>query len=143
VAATVSSPGRRQFLRFASLTPLAVIALGIGAAGADVTAGDDATAPAPAGSGQASAAAVCPNEDESMRDTLNYLAVSPYGPTKDCTNCKLWSAPVAGASCGGCTLIDGAIDPHGYCDSWAPVAANSTSSPGIATSPNPGASTGG
>ncbi len=129
MAATVSSPGRRQFLRFASLTPLAVIALGIGAA--------------PAGSGQASAAAVCPNEDESMRDTLNYLAVSPYGPTKDCTNCKLWSAPVAGASCGGCTLIDGAIDPHGYCDSWAPVAANSTSSPGIATSPNPGASTGG
>jgi hypothetical protein len=54
-----------------------------------------------------------------MRDSLNYLAVSPYGPTKDCTNCKLWSVPVAGASCGGCTLIGGAIDPHGYCDSWA------------------------
>ena len=142
MAAIVSSPGRRQFLRFASLTPFAVIALGIGAAAADGTA-QTAGAPTTAAGGQtsAAAAAVCPNEDESMRDTLNYIAVSPYGPAKDCTNCKLWTAPVAGVSCGGCTLIDGAIDPHGYCDSWA--AANSTSPSGIATSPNSTASAGG
>jgi hypothetical protein len=91
-------------LRFVAIAPLAVFILGARKAGA-----------------QAAAATVCPVDDDAMRDSLNYLAVSPYGPTKDCSNCKLWSAPVAGASCGGCTLIGGAIDPHGYCDSWAAV----------------------
>jgi hypothetical protein len=92
-----------------------MFALGAGTASAQVAAG---------------AGGVCPADDDAMRDSLNYLAVSPYGPTKDCTNCKLWSVPVAGTSCGGCTLIGGAIDPHGYCDSWALVG---SASPGAAS----------
>ena len=106
MAATPSSSGRRQFLRFVAVAPFAAFALGTGRAAAQATAG---------------ATSVCPVDDEPMRESLNYLAVSPYSPTKDCTNCKLWSAPAAGATCGGCTLIEGAIDPHGYCDSWAPI----------------------
>lgn len=121
MAATPSSSGRREFLRFLAITPLAVFTLGAGKAGAQATTGAPDPQAASGAQATSGAATVCPADDEAMRESLNYLAVSPYGPTKDCTNCKLWSAPAPGTSCGGCTLIEGAIDPHGYCDSWAAI----------------------
>lgn len=65
------------------------------------------------------AAGACSAEDaDGMRSSLQYVEVSQFGAERDCRNCEFWSAD-AGAACGNCTLIEGAISPTGYCDSWA------------------------
>ena len=50
-------------------------------------------------------------------ETLKYVAESPE-PGKRCDNCKFWEPAANGASCGGCQLIKGPINPKGYCTSW-------------------------
>ena len=56
--------------------------------------------------------------DLKMRnETLKYVSVSP-NPEQRCDNCKFWTQPASGETCGGCTLIKGPINPKGYCTSW-------------------------
>ena len=49
---------------------------------------------------------------------FKYVEESPY-PDKICANCQFWVEPVGGTRCGGCQLIQGPIEPDGYCTSWA------------------------
>lgn len=118
--AIAKSQGRRQFLRYIAVAPLALLAVGARKASAQAVQAGSAT---------------CASDDEAMKESLHYLTVSPYGAERNCSNCKLWTAPTAGAPCGGCTLIDGAIDPHGYCDSWALAGGNAAA---VNASPSPG-----
>ena len=50
-------------------------------------------------------------------ETLRYVAESPE-PGKLCDNCKFWEPAAEGATCGGCQLVKGSINPKGYCTSW-------------------------
>jgi hypothetical protein len=103
---------RRALLRFLACTP-AAIAFGAGVAG-----------------GQETTQSQCwSDEDEGMRISLNYVEVSPHGAEKDCRNCEFWIPGDTAEACGGCTLIGGAIDPLGYCDSWALTSAPAAAEP--------------
>lgn len=54
-----------------------------------------------------------------LRTTLEYQDQSPHGEAKNCVNCQFYrTAPKN--ECGGCTLVQGPINPAGYCNSWAP-----------------------
>lgn len=56
---------------------------------------------------------------EQLRTALDYQDVSPHGETKNCANCQFYrTAPKN--ECGACTLVQGPINPAGYCNSWAP-----------------------
>jgi hypothetical protein len=94
---------RRALLRYLACAPAAF------AFSAGVADGQETPAPSQCWS----------DEDESMRISLNYVEVSPFGAEKDCRNCEFWIVGDTPEACGGCTLIGGAIDPVGYCDSWA------------------------
>jgi len=54
----------------------------------------------------------------STRTSLGYVEASPHGATKNCANCNFYTAAAAN-QCGSCTLIQGPINPSGYCNSWA------------------------
>jgi len=56
-------------------------------------------------------------KDITLRESLEYAELSPFGPAKDCTNCSYYMAPKSGF-CGECTIIRGAVHPKGYCTSW-------------------------
>jgi hypothetical protein len=82
--------------------------------------------------GQETANPTCAaEEDASMRASLNYVDVSPYGAAQDCRNCEFWLAEAPGEACGGCTLISGPIGPLAYCDAWA-LAAGAAAQPSAA-----------
>jgi len=56
-------------------------------------------------------------QEAQMRTSLNYVdASTTAGQT--CENCTLYTAANAG-ECGGCTVIQGPINPNGWCSSWA------------------------
>jgi len=55
--------------------------------------------------------------DHALRESLEYVDVSPFGAAKNCLNCSYWLPPQDKA-CGGCTLLAGQIHPLGYCTSW-------------------------
>jgi len=55
-----------------------------------------------------------------LRDQLEYVDVSPHGEEKNCVNCQFYRQPPKEGQCGACTLIQGPINPAGYCNSWAP-----------------------
>jgi hypothetical protein len=55
--------------------------------------------------------------DHSLRESLAYVDVSPFGAAKNCLNCSYW-LPAKDKECGGCTLLAGQIHPLGYCTSW-------------------------
>lgn len=57
-------------------------------------------------------------QQQSTRSSLGYVAQSPHGTQKNCTNCNFYTAGGA-QQCGSCTLIAGPIDPNAYCNSWA------------------------
>jgi len=65
----------------------------------------------------ADVSALTPAELTMRNDTLKYVSVSTE-PEKRCDNCKFWLPSETGATCGGCTLIKGPINPKGYCSSW-------------------------
>lgn len=52
-----------------------------------------------------------------MRRTLQYAEKSNV-PGKRCDNCAQWEAGKY-KECGGCKLFGGAVNPQGYCLSWA------------------------
>ena len=56
--------------------------------------------------------------DRQLRVSLGYQDQSPFGKDKSCLNCDFFES--AGRNqCGTCTLIQGPINPGGYCKSWA------------------------
>jgi hypothetical protein len=55
--------------------------------------------------------------DLQMRKSLKYAEKSTE-TSKNCENCKFYTAPEAGSQCGGCTLFKGPVHPGGYCSSW-------------------------
>ena len=75
-----------------------------------------ATPPAPADP-CADVSGLTDTELTMRNETLKYVAVTPDAE-KRCDNCKFWEPGAAGASCGGCQLIKGPINPKGYCTSW-------------------------
>jgi hypothetical protein len=111
-----SDLSRRQFMqRF-----VAVGAIGLGSGTLLAACGGGETAP----QGAAATAPACSDltglteQEVAMRTQLQYVAVSA-DPAKHCVGCALYVVPVAGAACGGCTLIKGPIAPEGSCLSWA------------------------
>ncbi len=57
-------------------------------------------------------------EEKQTRKDFEYVAKSPF-PDKLCSNCELWIAPGEGKTCGGCEIMQGPINPNGYCTAWA------------------------
>jgi len=57
-------------------------------------------------------------EEKQTRKDFEYVAKSPF-PDKLCSNCELWIAPGEGKVCGGCEIMQGPINPNGYCTAWA------------------------
>ena len=55
-----------------------------------------------------------------VRESQNYLEVSPNAE-QTCASCRFFTAGAAG-QCGTCTVIQGPINPAGYCALWAAVA---------------------
>ena len=55
--------------------------------------------------------------DLKARENLKYAATSA-DPAKACDICNFWTAPVEGATCGGCQLLKGSINPKGSCNSF-------------------------
>jgi hypothetical protein len=55
-----------------------------------------------------------------LRNSLEYQDISPHGETKRCSNCQFFRPPSHEDQCGSCTLVQGPINPEGYCNSWAP-----------------------
>ena len=54
-----------------------------------------------------------------LRAALEYKDSSPEADAKSCANCQFYG-PAPEGECGTCTLIQGPINPGGYCNSWAP-----------------------
>jgi hypothetical protein len=55
------------------------------------------------------------------RRNFNYVGQTPY-PDQRCDNCQLWVEPAPGQTCGGCRIMEGPINPAGWCTAWVPVA---------------------
>jgi hypothetical protein len=59
--------------------------------------------------------------DASLRTALHFTDQSPIGPEKDCVGCAFFSAGSQDVrDCGSCEIIQGPVNPRGYCDSWSP-----------------------
>jgi hypothetical protein len=56
--------------------------------------------------------------DRQLRESLEYQDQSPLGKDKSCQSCEFFK-PAGRNECGSCTLIQGPINPAGYCNSWA------------------------
>jgi hypothetical protein len=54
------------------------------------------------------------------RTANNYVEESPEAD-QQCNNCGLWQDPAAGEDCGGCTVVQGPINPEGWCSIWVPA----------------------
>jgi hypothetical protein len=57
---------------------------------------------------------------EQLRTALEYQDQSPHGEAKSCEQCQFYRTPTKKNECGACTLVQGPINPAGYCNSWAP-----------------------
>jgi len=58
--------------------------------------------------------------EKQTRKDFQYIAKSQF-PDKLCSNCQLWIAPEQGKTCGGCEIMEGPINPNGYCTAWVKV----------------------
>jgi hypothetical protein len=68
----------------------------------------------------ARAADTCVNADsEPLRASLNYTATAA-DPAAACAHCAFFTADPAGGACGQCTILGGAVDRTGHCDSFSP-----------------------
>jgi len=72
-----------------------------------------------------SASCIDPNllttSDASLRASLNFTNQSPIGPEKDCLGCTFFHAVSQDPrDCGRCEIIQGPVNPRGYCVSWSP-----------------------
>lgn len=65
----------------------------------------------------------CPNQEslsdqeKTIRTSLKYVDASVISG-RTCDNCKLYTRPLPGASCGGCKVVPGPIHPKGHCTAW-------------------------
>jgi hypothetical protein len=58
-------------------------------------------------------------QDKATRTAVKYVEKSTE-PGKQCTNCRFWQPDKHPGACGGCQLFaNGAVNPNGYCASWA------------------------
>lgn len=57
------------------------------------------------------------SKEIAIRERLKYTDESPIS-TRNCKNCKLYSAPKDNSHCGGCSALPGPVHPQGYCISW-------------------------
>ncbi|MEM7434886.1 MAG: high-potential iron-sulfur protein [Myxococcota bacterium] len=55
-----------------------------------------------------------------LRQQLEYQDLSPYGTEQDCAGCDFFRAANREGQCGACTMVQGPINPAGYCNNWAP-----------------------
>ncbi|PIE18783.1 MAG: hypothetical protein CSA66_03940 [Proteobacteria bacterium] len=108
---------RRDFFRITATTGAAAVAAGAVLATGCGGKGDSG------GKGGGGGGESCDNvsglslADKQMRKTNKYVDKTPHAD-KDCANCQLYKAPKSGF-CGGCTVLKGTINPHGYCNLWA------------------------
>lgn len=66
----------------------------------------------------ARAAEACVQPDsEALRASLNYVGAAA-DPAASCVHCAFFSA--SGGGCGSCTIMSGAVDATGHCDSFSP-----------------------
>ena len=73
-----------------------------------------------AGIALARAADACVQPDtESLRASLNYVSAST-DTSAACAHCAFFTADSAGGACGTCTILGGAVDAAGHCDSFSP-----------------------
>ena len=118
---------RKEFLQ--SLLVLGFATAGAGTVLSSCGGGTEETAQTSGGSGTKSATkpvAAAPCTDVSglteaeltMRNTTLKYVTQSTDPNKRCDNCKFWTPPEAGQTCGGCQLIKGPIHPKGNCSSW-------------------------
>ncbi len=59
--------------------------------------------------------------DKATRTGLQYVDKAA-DPSKHCNKCVLYSEPVGGSACGGCSVVKGPIAPEGSCTAFAPKA---------------------
>lgn len=59
-------------------------------------------------------------KSKQMRKALQYVDKSKKAG-QVCSGCIQWVAPEKGATCGGCKLFSGPVNPNGYCLSFAPA----------------------
>ena len=95
---------RRALLRgLAALPWLAVCPIGQGCGGAPEGCVDRAALSA---------------SEERMRAAVGYTDVSPHGDPKQCSGCSFFE-PRGDGRCGHCTILSGAVDAGGHCQSWS------------------------
>jgi hypothetical protein len=58
-------------------------------------------------------------ESEALRASLNYTATA-VDAAASCAHCAFFTADPAGGACGQCTILGGAVDRTGHCDSFSP-----------------------
>ncbi len=51
------------------------------------------------------------------RESQGYVERTP-NPGEDCAGCRFYT-PGAEGACGGCQVVQGPINPGGYCRTWA------------------------
>jgi hypothetical protein len=61
-----------------------------------------------------------PPLDIATRKALEYVDRSP-DPQKVCTGCVQYIGAPDAASCGGCKMFKGPVNPSGYCKVWQKV----------------------
>jgi hypothetical protein len=58
--------------------------------------------------------------DVRLRASLDFTERSPHGSQKECAGCEFFRAVSGDADgCGTCQIIQGPVNPRGYCDSWS------------------------
>jgi hypothetical protein len=58
-------------------------------------------------------------ESEPLRASLKYTGTAA-DPAAACVHCAFFTADPAGGDCGHCTILGGAVDRTGHCDSFSP-----------------------
>ena len=104
---SIKEPSRRRFLAGGLRTGASAALLGVLAA---------------CGKGSTKLGCADPNalspSDKKLRQSLHYVEASA-DPAKHCSNCLFFSTAASTAKCGGCKILQGSVDPNGYCDAWA------------------------
>ena len=115
---------RRGFLNVAagSVTTLTVGYLLAGCQPKEGAGGGEApAAPADAKVTDCTDVSALSDADKATRSGLQYVDKST-DPAKPCNACALYTEPVGGSACGGCTVVKGPIAPLGSCTAFAPKA---------------------
>lgn len=60
------------------------------------------------------------DDEIEVRKNFEYVGQTKIAEER-CNNCQFWVAPKAGEKCGGCTIMNGPINPQGYCTAWVAI----------------------